>query len=431
MKQDTAEYADTIEGHRAAVDAIAQSAAFRRSPRLREMLLFIANSTLSGCPENLTETRIAEKVFGRPGYNPSEDNLVRVSARQLRSKIAEYYETEGRHDQVAFDIPKGGYSAVFNPRRDFASLPEHAPPNTVAAQPASVRGVSRALALVLAGLIVCLAFFAAWLWNENRQLRAAIPAPTRLRTLFDGFAPVGTARTDIVITDSALVLLEQLMHEYVSVQDYASYRYLRSTPKFIGPEGQGDLLSTLRTRQISSLADLRIVSAILQRYPKFAPSITIRHARNIQVRDFDTSDNLVFIGSSRSNPWVSLFEKPLWYHLQTKYGSPCFENVHAAVQEQKLYCLENSAEEQGTDYARIAVLHNANGRGRVLLISGADMESTEAAGDFFLNPQSVDAVLNALHARRVSDLPDYELLLRTYSIGGSGRSPQIVRVHRL
>lgn len=54
------------------------------------------------------------------------------------------------------------------------------------------------------------------------------------------------------------------------------------------------------------------------------------------------------------------------------------------------------------------------------------MESTEAAGQFFLDPRSVPKVLSALHCRRLEDLPDYELLLRSDMVGGVGRSAQMI-----
>src|SRR5947208_10487435 len=101
------------EDQRAIVERIAQSIALSRSPRLRELFLYIADRTLSNCLEDLTEIRIGENVFGRRNYNPSEDNIVRVSARQLRTKIAEFYNSERRPGDLEVEIPKGGYQAVF------------------------------------------------------------------------------------------------------------------------------------------------------------------------------------------------------------------------------------------------------------------------------------------------------------------------------
>ncbi|HEX4749207.1 MAG TPA: hypothetical protein VH302_06650 [Bryobacteraceae bacterium] len=53
------------------------------------------------------------------------------------------------------------------------------------------------------------------------------------------------------------------------------------------------------------------------------------------------------------------------------------------------------------------------------------------AGKFVLNSRALPILLQALHVRRVSDLPDFELLLKTYSVGGSGRSPELIYAKHL
>jgi len=56
-------------------------------------------------------------VFQRPpDYDPKVDPIVRVQAGRLRSKLGEYYATEGAHDLVVIQIPKGAYAPVFGAR---------------------------------------------------------------------------------------------------------------------------------------------------------------------------------------------------------------------------------------------------------------------------------------------------------------------------
>jgi adenylate cyclase len=56
-------------------------------------------------------------VFQRPpDYDPKVDPIVRVQAGRLRSKLGEYYATEGAHDSVVIQIPKGAYVPVFDAR---------------------------------------------------------------------------------------------------------------------------------------------------------------------------------------------------------------------------------------------------------------------------------------------------------------------------
>ncbi len=425
---------DAQEEQRAAAVRLCESALFRRSPRLREMLSYIVECGLGHRVEDLTELRIAENVFGRRDYNSSEDNIVRVSARQLRSKIAEYYAGEGQSDAFRLDVPKGGYLPVFHRREEASNRTEleilrNPGVGSLRRWPASPAQIAAAFSVLL--LIAALSALLLQSWKENRELRASLTSSLP-RTLFEPFVADPKQRINIVVTDSALGLYEALSHSYVSLEDYTDYQY-QSAPGIMAVVRQGgsNFMDLLRTRQICSLADFRVTSLIFQTYPQQARRITVHHARNMHARDFDSDDNFVVMGSLRSNPWGSLFNASLNFRLSSRYGSHCFENRQPRPEEQPLYCSDSDAAEQGTDYAQIVVTRNGNRKGRFLLIGGLDMEATEAAGDFFLNSESVSPVLAALHVRNVNDLQGYELLLRNYSVGGTGRSAQLVAARQL
>jgi hypothetical protein len=94
--------------------------------------------------------------------------------------------------------------------------------------------------------------------------------------------------------------------------------------------------------------------------------------------------------------------------------------------ERAQYCPQDPVNEQGADFGRLAVVRNGHHRGQVVLIAGTLMESTEATGDFFLNPESVSQLKQIFQVSQPADLPDYEVLLETHSVGGAGRSPKII-----
>src|SRR5437879_6210629 len=99
------------------VQKVAGSAAFHRSPRLRELLIYICDRALQNRPQDLREQQIGCAVFGRKqDYNPGEDNIVRVEIRQLRKRLDEYFAGEGKDDTFVILIPKGAYVPVFEPR---------------------------------------------------------------------------------------------------------------------------------------------------------------------------------------------------------------------------------------------------------------------------------------------------------------------------
>jgi adenylate cyclase len=95
----------------AAIDAqlakILASDVFSRSSRMSRFLRLIVARAGSG----LKEYTIALEVFDRPpDFDPRIDPLVRVEARRLRQKLAEYYDADGREDSILIDLPKGTYT---------------------------------------------------------------------------------------------------------------------------------------------------------------------------------------------------------------------------------------------------------------------------------------------------------------------------------
>lgn len=102
---------------RTQVERILGSRALSGSDQLKRLLRLIAERTLNGQPELLKEYNLGLEVFQRPpDYDPRIDPIVRVQAGRLRSKLAEYYASEGSHDSLVIRIPKGAYVPVFEAR---------------------------------------------------------------------------------------------------------------------------------------------------------------------------------------------------------------------------------------------------------------------------------------------------------------------------
>jgi hypothetical protein len=99
------------------VQRVAASQFFAKGPKLRAFLLYICENSLLGKNENLSTQLIGTRVFGRnPDYIPSEDNIVRVEARELRKRLAAFFASEGSSEPIIIEIPKGNYAPVFRPR---------------------------------------------------------------------------------------------------------------------------------------------------------------------------------------------------------------------------------------------------------------------------------------------------------------------------
>ncbi|HED10760.1 MAG TPA: hypothetical protein ENJ10_08730 [Caldithrix abyssi] len=94
---------------------ILSSKDFKASEKYNALLTYLVKASLE--QKRPKEYSIAVDVFGRDkSFNPAEDTIVRYYMHRLRQKIKNYYEHEGRNDEVWLSIPKGHYEVKFIPR---------------------------------------------------------------------------------------------------------------------------------------------------------------------------------------------------------------------------------------------------------------------------------------------------------------------------
>jgi serine/threonine-protein kinase len=72
---------------------------------------------LQGQAGQLNEYLIGVEVYDRPPSFDSEiDTIVRSEARRLRAKLRQYYDSDGVHDPIVIEVPKGTYAPVIRER---------------------------------------------------------------------------------------------------------------------------------------------------------------------------------------------------------------------------------------------------------------------------------------------------------------------------
>jgi hypothetical protein len=99
------------------LDRLMASEKLRSSERLCRFLRFVVEKAVAGAGDEIKEYSVATIVYGRPSsFDPKTDSIVRVEASRLRSKLREYYEVEGLHDEVVVELPKGAYVPAFTRR---------------------------------------------------------------------------------------------------------------------------------------------------------------------------------------------------------------------------------------------------------------------------------------------------------------------------
>jgi tetratricopeptide (TPR) repeat protein len=84
------------------------------SPSLCRFLRYVVEETLAGRGGQIKEYSLGAEVFARgDDFDPRIDPIVRVQARNLRARMAKYYEGPGAEEAVLIDLPKRTYVPVF------------------------------------------------------------------------------------------------------------------------------------------------------------------------------------------------------------------------------------------------------------------------------------------------------------------------------
>jgi tetratricopeptide (TPR) repeat protein len=118
-------YACEPESVNAQLDRIVNGPPLASSPSLCRFLRFVVEETLAGRQGSLKEYSLGVVVFDRgDAFDPRMDPIVRVQARNLRVRLAQYYAGPGMDDPVLIELPKRTYVPVFRRRIEEAPAAE-------------------------------------------------------------------------------------------------------------------------------------------------------------------------------------------------------------------------------------------------------------------------------------------------------------------
>jgi hypothetical protein len=279
--------------------------------------------------------------------------------------------------------------------------------------------------LVVIGVLSIACFYLA---VDQRPVRASKLAPDHpsppdifLSRLFGGRQSVG-----IVVSDTCLVMMQDILHSDVSVTDYLRRQYPEEMLRRESDPALRSALELITARHYTSLADSNIASKLWGLSQQFADShASIRYARDLNIRDFG-SESFVLIGSRRGIPWVQLFEPQLNFALEEDKLDHqfYFRNKQPKSGEIAKYVPSGGGDTEET-YADIAFLPNLENTGSILILSGITMAASEAAGDLVAS-NGFSAEISRLLGRDAARNRYFEILLKTRTIAGAARNSQII-----
>jgi len=417
----------------AASHRLLASETFASAPRLREVLEYLLRNLESGTASDITEQSIGQAVFGRPpGYNASEDNIVRVTIRHLRARLSDYYRAEGSGEALELVIPKGKYQPVFldhQPNSHDApgevagpittaevtpsngQFPEaclQAPP-MFADRPDRIRSVDqpepRSHRLWWAALIGAACILVAFFGGYSLRSRPSVPSIGILGRL----CPPGS-RISVVLVDSNLQAYRSIFGLQVSLNNYLSRNYGNDPLHSDDPRVSNALhvaLDSNDTNVSSALIGSSVERLLTGR------EVYLQHPRDVSMREFQEPGNIILLGGPWVNPWGQLFEKRLNFRMVPLPNNPAYSEIHNShpMKNEPTDFIPYKDGNLNVDFVRIAILPGFNAAGRVFLLGATSTESLEAAGEYLLSDEALTRLLAQFHVGQAGNLPSIEVVL--------------------
>jgi hypothetical protein len=227
--------AETVRAHVARVTA---SELFAGAERLCRFLRFTIEAKLNGREGQLKEYSIGREVFDRgENYDPRLDPIVRVEARRLRGRLAEYYLGPGRKDALRVEYPKGSYAPVI-----------HAPADAVRAP--------RWIAAAIAGAFLAGAALSGFALTRPVAAAMIAPIPVRWIEVNDGTLD----SVDVPLAEAVdAALANQAAASVVAWPEILRHQNMRETPlRDVATELGARQLLLISVRDLPGTKDIRV-----------------------------------------------------------------------------------------------------------------------------------------------------------------------------
>ena len=376
------------------LESILNSPQFRNAAVLQSFLRFITEQALENSGSNLSEYSIATQVFCRGSdFDSAEDTIVRTQAYRLRLKLNKYYNSDGIHDPVIIEIPKGHYVPLFRRQQRV-----YEPPFTTLSGPdmrsMGHRWIARSLLKTVAAGLGALAVFAlgAFVGTAARpRVQPAVEKPTAVDLFWTSF--LGPEREPIVAYTNTLYLAADsgalVPFEGGPVADRGamvspdieSHRFVnRPLFKSLGPlyfeddmTGVGEVIAAVS------------VSKALERVGAHA---SFKRSRLLTTYDLQNHD-VIFLGSPFVNQILNELPGSPNFVFKPASSAPWLwtsriENKQPQGGEMTKYEIERDPQSQVilTDYAVISLLPGLAPGKNILLLAGLTTSGTEGAAEF-------------------------------------------------
>jgi hypothetical protein len=245
--------------------------------------------------------------------------------------------------------------------------------------------------------------------------------------------PGTSGNMQVIVSDDGLLLIEVLLDHRFTLQDYENLNFL-TPPESVKQKGLERFWDNLSSRQVTNFGNFQSSQHIADQMRARNWSVSVRNARQMNARDFQ-SGNFVILGSSHTNPWAALFEAQdsNFPFDPTPLGkSAGVRNISPLPGEPPLFQVHPDPKSGTTiSYARLRLVQNSAHKGRVLIIAGQSMASTELGAEFVLQKSSLAKILDKLRLPADGPLPDLEMMVGVTELNEVGDHVELIACRRL
>jgi hypothetical protein len=387
------------------LEKILSNGRFRNSERLSRFLRFTVEETAAGRSDQLKEYFIGTEVFDRgASYDPRSDPIVRVEAGRLRTKLASYYEADGRADSVIIEFPKGSYVPVFH-WRDSLKLGE-----TRLSTWSRWLAQSSTIVLILAMLTTLLAVVwgvslsqrAGSLERELTALKRQLPENEFGPIWKTFFSPGAT----VAVFGSPIFLTNERYGLFLRIPDVNEASDLQTRREFLAlNERIGPLLGP--RYDYATMADAQAIQKLTG---FFAAGGRILNAlpAHLTVWESIKDHNIIFIGAPRMNPLLQRL--PVRQDFVIGPPDNSIYNRNPQPGEEKVYTTPSHRD--AVTYAVIASFPGLRPDREIMTITAPAGSGILAAVDYVTRAATAREMIERLRLSGSRGRRYYQLLLR-------------------
>jgi len=396
------------------VERLLQNSHFSHSRRFPTFLRFVVQHALTGHSDLVKERALGIEIFGRDAdYDTASDPIVRVTAAEIRKRIAQYYQDPGHENEIRLLLPAGSYvpqfqfptgpqstslerkslegmSTIPSESSGSLSLSTIALPAPLAVEALRPTRFSAKFGIV----IVSLCAAAAFLWWRPIQ-----------RSAFDTFWQPIVRSVDPVL----FCIADQNQYTAIALRDASD------------PSRQTILKDNLSAVVIDDLDTVVKVAGVLQSY---GTRYSLRGEASTNLTDLRNGP-AVFVGAF-DNAWTLRLTNPLRYHFANDPNMTRFWITDSNNPDREDWFIDRAKQQATNNYRDHAIVARFTDRntGRISIVAaGIGRGGTIAAGEFLTDPSHLVQALK--NVRGFGNATNVEFVLSTEIIDGHPGTPKM------